>query len=176
MAARPDNEPKVQRDYLMQFISHHVAAADIDDLQDRMTDPDGNVPFDAMERIARELATMGSARPYSAVINLAHYVGHHWRTVRHKLAMAGIADPMRMPSMHPILDVMEDLVLESKISADPDETIRQRKEFIDQLYAPAVNRTLNGDKYRPEKTPPPGFEPHEVNACFNAFQRQQGAQ
>jgi hypothetical protein len=175
MAANPDVEGGVQRDHLMQFVSHHVDGAALEWLQDRMIDTEGGMPIDAMERVARELATWGTARPYVAVINLAFHTAHHWRAIRHKLVTGGVADPMRLPSMHPILDVTEMAVLEWMTdSTDLDASERKRTDFIDKLYAPPVTRKLNGDKYKPVVAPPPGFEPKQVTADFNAFMRQQG--
>jgi hypothetical protein len=176
MAANPNVEGVEQRDHLMQFVTHHTDPAELEALQDRMIDADASVPIDAVERIARELAVWGTARPYAAVIELAFHTAHHWRVIRHKLLTSGIADPMRLPSMHPVLDATEAVVLEAMVDyEDPDEAKRKRQQFQDRLYRPAPAKVqLNGERYRPQVAPPPGFEPHEVNASFDVFVRKQG--
>lgn len=79
------------------------------------------------------------------------------------MANSGVADPMTdMRSMHVLLDVTEQAVLESM------EKEQERKKFLDQLYAPEVAeaKKLNGDGYKPR---PSGFDDDDVEASFDAF-------
>lgn len=92
---------------------------------------------------------------------------HNWRMVRLKLMQAGIRDPMDLRSMHYILDAVEQMVLESYVSNDPDADRRKREGFIDRLYGPnPETRKLNGAGY---VETPAGFEEDEVEAAFDAF-------
>lgn len=90
---------------------------------------------------------------------------HHWRALRLKLILAGVTDPMRLPSMHLLLDNTEAAVLES-MAGDKDSEAR-RSMFLNKLYAPTPEvRNINGDTYVAQ---PAGFEPDQVEADFDAF-------
>lgn len=110
---------------------------------------------------------MGNRPPYAAVITLSVLTAHHWRTLRNRMLMAGIPDPMRLTSMHALLDTTEATVLEAMHGDNPRDGEMKRSMFLDRLYAPslAVN-TLNGDEYVAQ---PEGFEEDEVEASFDAF-------
>lgn len=111
---------------------------------------------------------MGHSPPYSAVITLSAITATHWRMVRHKLALAGIAEPMRLPSMHWLLDVTESMVLESMQSNNPDQDRLKRESFLDKLYAPTKETIeLNGAGYKP--IPAAFVNPEDVEAQFDAF-------
>lgn len=59
--------------------------------------------------------------------------------MRSKLLLAGIGDPMNLPSMHSLLDLTESALEESmSATADPAEGRQKVSEFRDQLYAPPV--------------------------------------
>ena len=59
--------------------------------------------------------------------------------MRSKLLLAGIGDPMNLPSMHSLLDLTESALEESmSATADPAEGKQKVSEFRDQLYAPPV--------------------------------------
>jgi hypothetical protein len=110
---------------------------------------------------------VGHRPPYIAVITLAVMTAHHWRTVRSKLLLAGIADPMGLRNMHMLLDTTESMILEAmSMSGDKDAAFK-RSQFIDRLYSPANDvSNLNGDGY---VAAPAGFEPENVEAAFDAF-------
>lgn len=92
----------------------------------------------------------------------------NWRTLRPHLLNSGVADPMALPSMHSLLDVMEQLIVESKVnsakdSADAKHAIAQ---FYDSLYKP--DRTLpDAGEYKGVKAAP--FTEEESAAAFAAF-------
>ncbi len=110
---------------------------------------------------------MGHSPPYVAVITLSVLTAHHWRTLRNKLLLVGVSDPMSLRSMHHLLDTTESAVLESIASSHDKDAEFQRNRFIDQLYSPANDTSgINGDKY---KAVPAGFEPENVEAAFDAF-------
>lgn len=106
---------------------------------------------------------MGHCAPYIAVITLAVMTAHHWRSVRTKLLLAGVADPMGLRNMHMLLDVVESMVLES-LSTGGREAEFHRSQFLDQLYSPANDVGLGGGAAAPA-----GFAPDEVEAAFDAF-------
>lgn len=104
---------------------------------------------------------MGDRAPYVAVINLALMTAQHWRTIRLKLIQSGIHDPMRLTSMHILLDTTEQLILDSMVSNKPEEDKRQRQDFLNILYRPVVKK---GEL----PPPPPGFE-DEGEGSFDQF-------
>lgn len=110
---------------------------------------------------------MGHRPPYSAVITLSVLTAHHWRTLRNKMLMAGVSDPMQLSSMHVLLDTTEAAILEAMHGDNARDGEMKRSMFLDRLYAPslAVN-ALNGDKYVAQ---PEGFEPDDVESSFDAF-------
>jgi hypothetical protein len=91
---------------------------------------------------------------------------HHWRTVRLKMLLAGIADPMKLPSMHILLDLVENLVLESFQSTKPEDDKRKREQFQDSLYRPVAQSFKELDEgYKPI---PAGFDPEDTEDAFDA--------
>lgn len=109
---------------------------------------------------------MGHRAPYVAVITLAVMAAHHWRTIRLKLTLGGIADPMMLPSMHILLDAVESAILESMHGSSSGDGEMKRSMFLDSLYGPSPANNLNGDDYSPT---PEGFGDEEVEASFDAF-------
>lgn len=110
---------------------------------------------------------MGHRPPYAAVITLSVLTAHHWRTMRLKLILAGIPNPMALPSMHVLLDTTESSILEAMHGDNPKDGESKRAMFIDRLYAPTPEAlALNGEDYVAQ---PDGFEPDEVEAAFDAF-------
>lgn len=110
---------------------------------------------------------MGNRAPYAAVITLSVLTAFHWRTMRLKLTLAGVSDPMNLPSMHVLLDNTESAILEAMLGDNPKDGENKRAMFIDRLYAPTPEAlALNGEDYMPQ---PEGFEPDDVEAAFDAF-------
>lgn len=119
----------------------------------------GEYPADAAVLVVKAAATIGTARKFEAVIALAGIAGHHWRAVRYKLLTAGVTDPMRLPSMHVVLDVTEGLAVES-MSDGTKEGKRKLEQFFDDLYRPVVkSRATADDGWRP---PPVGFDADDI--------------
>ena len=145
-------------DYMMRFIHVHVSEADVERvLFDMMA---GDLPANAMDRMVRSIVTWGTARPYVAVVSLAVMAAHHWRTIRQKLLMAGVTDPMGLGSMHRILDAAEALAVESATGSEQPQ--RELESLYRRLYGPSP------DDLDPV---PSGFQPDEVEASFDAFAR-----
>jgi hypothetical protein len=149
-----------------QLVAEHTADGEMDRLMIDMMN--GDLPADTIARTARAITCWGTARPYAAVITLCGVTGHHWRTLRGKLIAAGISDPMRLPSLHALLDYTESTVLESmQGGGDSRKAQRDRTEYFDRMYKPdVVERVTDG------RLPiPAGFEPDEVEDAFDAFTR-----
>lgn len=94
---------------------------------------------------------------------------HNWRTLRTRLADKGVIDVMAMPSMHSVLDIMEQMGLESAVHGAKKEVEARSKisSFYNKLYAPdPTARVINGDGWQPK---PAGFEEEEIEASFDAF-------
>lgn len=110
---------------------------------------------------------LGDRAPYTAVINLVAITAHHWRTVRSKLRMNGITNPMAMLNLHELIDTTENMVLESYASKDPKKDERDREQFLDSLYKPTREAVaINGDGYKPI---PAGFDDGGEDAFDNAM-------
>ena len=94
---------------------------------------------------------------------------HHWRTLRTKLTLAGIGDPMGLPSMHALLDLTESALVESmSATADPDEGKAKVTEFMDKLYAPPVEPEKAAAGY---KAPPSWWDEDDSDDAFDAAMR-----
>lgn len=165
MSSNPDASPQERLNYLVRFVADHIDPADLERIYfDMMV---GSLASDAVERIARALATWGTARPYVAVVTLTAITGHHWRMIRQKLLAGGVLDPLSLPSMHVLLDVTEELMVESVSSSrDPE---RELASLYRRLYGPSVE----ADALNEDGTPavPVGFKPEEVEESFDAFAR-----
>lgn len=73
---------------------------------------------------------------------------------------------MKLPTMHMLLDVVENLIVESMVSNKPEEDKRKRAEFYDMLYRPAVQNFKDlDDGYKPI---PAGFDPEDTEDAFDA--------
>jgi len=158
MAANPEVADTERADYLVNFVQRHLHGDELERVYVAMMA--GEAPVDSVERIARAIATWGTARPYLAVVTLAVMTAHHWRTIRTKLVQAGVADVMRLPTAHILLDTTEAAVLEA-MSGERDSEL-QRKAFIDKLYSPL------SDPGAPAG-PPRGFTAEDTEDSFDAF-------
>lgn len=92
----------------------------------------------------------------------------HWRNLRQRLTSAGILDPMRLTSLHALLDFTETLALEGAgNTGDAKKDEQARRAFLHKLYAPEPGTAaLNGDGYHPR---PAGFDDEDIEASFDAF-------
>lgn len=171
-AANGKNDDESRSGYLNLFVAEHLG----DDgylglLLDMMV---GEMPADAVHRVARALATWGTSRPYVAVGTLAVITGHHWRVVRSRLSENGIADPLtEFGSLHALLDVTERIVLESLSHSGEGKDAhiqakRNMDDFLDKLYAPEFDKTaaINDSAYRPV---PAGFDEDSMEDGFDSF-------
>lgn len=114
---------------------------------------------------------MGHSPPYVAVITLSVVTAFHWRNLRQRLLTAGVSDPMKLTSLHSLLDFTEALALEGAgQTGDAKKDARARQQFTDKLYAPEPVEAvgLNGDGYKPK---PGGFDDEDVEAAFDAFSK-----
>jgi hypothetical protein len=152
---------------MVAFVTEHLGEQQVDDLLEAMMV--GELPDDTMGRISRALCKWGTARPYTAVCTLAGITGQHWRIIRQHLLANGVTDPMALPSMHALLDVTEQMVIDS-MQGTSEASIRMKRDgFYDQLYRPdPADNDVNGEDYRPV---PDGFEDGEDDAAFDAFAR-----
>ena len=93
---------------------------------------------------------------------------HNWRALRTRAAENGLGLLMAVPTMHIVLDLIEQVGIESS-AQDAKTTIEARTKitgFLDKLYKPdPVTIAINGG----EVGPPPGWSDEEVEASFDAF-------
>ena len=163
MAANPEGSDQDRLSYLVRFCEHHLAAGEMERLYfGMMVD---QLPANTLEHVIRALTTWGTSRPYVAVVSLAVMASYHWRSMRNTFALAGIADPMSLSSMHVILDVMEASAVENILKCEDAEA--ELASFYRRLYGPTPDMAP-GDLNRPV---PVGFSPEEVEASFDAFAR-----
>ena len=151
--------------YLVRFVTDHLGESEVERVYfDMMLSA---MPSTAIARIARSIATWGTARPYVAVVSLAAMTGYHWRTIRQKLLSAGIGDPMGLPSMHAILDFTEAMVMENySQSKDAEQDI---SVFMRMLYGPTAESVELNEVDK--EGVPVGFTEDEVESSFDAFAR-----
>lgn len=161
MSANPKLKYQERLRYLLQFVESHVAEGVLDGIYYRMML--GEYPKRSVELVARELSVWGTARPYAAVVSLSVMAAYHWRTIRHKLLLAGVLDPMAMRSMHAVLDIAESMAVES--AANSEEPEREVAGLYRRLYGPHPDLGLDDEPV------PAGFDPDEVEDSFDAFAR-----
>lgn len=151
--------------YLVRFVTDHLGESEVERVYfDMMLSA---MPSTAITRIARSVATWGTARPYVAVVTLAAMTGYHWRTIRQKLMAAGIGDPMALPSMHAILDFTEAMVIENYSQGrDAEQDI---SGFMRLLYGPSAESAELDTMGK--AVVPAGFDNDEVEDSFDAFAR-----
>lgn len=179
MSANIKAKPGEQMDNLQRFIREQLADGEYERVAEAMIDDE--LEDDAMQRISRGLATWGTARPYAAVTTLALFTGHNWRTIRHKLTLAGIKNPMALPSLHTLLDITESIVIESlfrsgeKKEGPPTSGERKVQEFYDSIYRPDPTDDSEDDELTETPYVPSGFEdPNEIEDSFDALLRSGG--
>lgn len=79
---------------------------------------------------------------------------YHWRSIRARLMLAGVADPLRqLPDLHAVLDIAENVILEGKANEGGDALQR----YLFQTYKPEMGET------------PRGFEEEDQLSAFDAF-------
>ncbi|QHB37344.1 hypothetical protein I5G58_gp042 [Mycobacterium phage BirdsNest] len=94
---------------------------------------------------------------------------HNWRSLRERAASNGIGNLMELPTMHVVLDMIEQLGAEASTAGakTQQEAKSSLDAYFDKLYKPdKITQRINGDGYLP---PPPGFSDEEVEASFDAF-------
>lgn len=161
-------------DYLHMFVGEHLPAEEVESILARMID--GDLDQNAVQRVVQAVATWGTARPYTAVINLVVITAFHWRSMRAKLAQTGIADPLRtMTSMHALLDFTEQITLESLAKSGEGQNAQEKSQravddFMFTLYAPDPN-ALDEDGRVPV---PAGFDQDAMESNFDAFMQMGG--
>lgn len=158
MAANPALTDTERSDYLVRFVSEHLHPDELERVYVAMMI--GDAPSNSIDLVARAITTWGTARPYLAVVTLAVMTAHHWRTIRLKLVQSGVHDPMRLPTMHILLDTTEAAVLEA-MSGDRDSDMK-RTMFIDRLYSPLADPTTSSQQ-------PRGFTDDDTEDAFDAF-------
>lgn len=170
-------DPTARLDYFTRFVMDHLDEGEYEWILSEMLCE--RLPHDAVQRVARAVATWGTERPYTAVMTLSVFTGHNWRNIRQKLANAGIESPLRLPSLHALLDITEDIVVESLLASGedrdgpPSEGEKKLARFYDAIYAPDPpdedEEDLRGLEYRP--VPTDFIDANAVEDDFDAFLR-----
>lgn len=163
MGNNPKTTPQLRSQHSNRFVQQHLADGELERILTGMVD--GALPPDSVFLVGKALATWGTARPYRAVVTLAVVAGQHWRAVRALLLEKGVGDPMGLPSMHPILDVAEQAVLDSFHSDDAQQDRLQRDQFTSGLYKPDQPVVVKGRRV----VVPDGFDDEDTSASFDAW-------
>lgn len=92
---------------------------------------------------------------------------HNWRALRQRCVENGITNPMVLPSLHVVLDIVEQLGVEG--ATGEAKTATEAKAAVDRFYrqlyrVDMVTKMMDGEDYVP-----PGFTDDEVEASFDAF-------
>ncbi|WP_458368114.1 DUF7240 domain-containing protein [Rhodococcus ruber] len=95
----------------------------------------------------------GDLAPYPAVVALAQATTEQWPRLRARMVLAGIHDPLRMLGFHQLLDVVEQLILETM-------TPEERQKYMRQMYPPPPMPDPDTE------TPPPGWSRDDEMAAF----------
>ena len=93
---------------------------------------------------------------------------HNWRALRTRALDKGIGHLMDLSSMHVVLDLMEQIGLESAThdAKTKAEAMGKVTSYYDKLYKPDPTAIkVNGGVIEP----PPGWSDDEVEASFDAF-------
>jgi len=169
-------KPEDQKRYFDSFVIDHIGQDEFERIALELMMSTTNYEVDALQRIARAVATWGTARPYAAVVTLSLYTGHNWRAVRSKLLLSGIVDPMGLPSLHSILDVTEDIVVSAlsragdKKEGPPSEGELAIKRFYDAIYRPDPEDHFEEEDEDDEPVVPIGFDdPDSIEDTFDSF-------
>lgn len=169
--------PGEQHNALVRFLMDHLDEGEYERvIGELVEDIQGDdLPTDTVQRVARTIACCDTARPYAAVTTLSLYTNHSWRAVRYKMTMAGIIDPMGLPSLHSVLDVTEQIVVESLLRSGeerdgpPSKGEMKVQSFYDQIYRPDIDD--DGIEFLDEEPfVPAGFEdPDDMEDSFDSF-------
>lgn len=92
----------------------------------------------------------------------------NWRALRERMGHKGVPILMSLPSMHIVLDYVEQMGLESVTTGVKTQAEMRAKisGYFDKLYKPdPTTITINGGVVGP----PPGWSDEEVEASFDAF-------
>lgn len=111
----------------------------------------GEYPEDATAELFMRWLEESTGKPMSAVAALSNVTVRSWGTVRGRMVMAGIADPMRsLPSLAALLDTVDVMIREGH--ADEKAT----KKYEREVYRP---RAKSGSIEKPA-----GFEDDDMEA------------
>lgn len=174
----PEKDPDAERirqeragEFAAKLIQQHLADGEWERLNDAMMDGDAHP--DTIQLVRDAIVTWGTARPFKAVARLSLQTAYEWRRLRERWWSVGV-DPMGLPHMHLVLDMMERLMVESMVGEDGEERFAK---FLDDMYSlPAPPRAVRtGKRKRRMMTPPPGFSPDEVADSWKQWTNAQGA-
>lgn len=166
MSNNPQAKPEQRSHHGSIFVQNQLADGEYARLLAAMMDDE--LPADTIQQVGQALATWGTARPYRAVISLSLMAAKNWRAIRYRLLDKGITDPMALPSIHPILDLTEQAVLESIQSDNADADKMERQQLTDLLYRPDPPR-IPGPRGKAPPPAPDGFDDAETFNSFASF-------
>lgn len=136
-ATTADRDQQTRQDFTGRFLRDHLSEQSHAELYRALVDPEAEASPDTLEEVMRAVATLGTSRPFRAVVGLAASAAVNWRMVRARLALGGVTDPLSaFPTLHTLLDVMESMLVENA-----DE--RQRNEVYTSLYRPEPGQTFD---------------------------------
>lgn len=152
-----DKDDVVRMESLQGYIEHVLMPESVDVMWERaFTTGD---PFDVEDMAALIEAIQGrhSARPFHVDVSLSATAVKNWHSVRGRLVMAGVSDPLKsLPNIYALLDAVEAMILDG-MGKEED-----RDRYFRKLYAPPPGSSAKG-------VVPKGFSAEEELAAFEAW-------
>lgn len=106
---------------LILFLQCLLSVGDFRAVQARAMNPVDSFNREDLLALVQDLTEQHTHRSFDAVRTLASVAVEQWHAIRGRLILAGISDPMGLPSMHHVLDAVEAMILENMKDVERDE-------------------------------------------------------
>lgn len=144
LATLSTNDPDARSSSVYAYVEHVLLPESLDVLWDKAMDPEDPFDLEDVAGLIEEIQGAYSSRPFHVDVSLSATAVAHWPSIRGRLVMSGVTDPLRgLPNVYALLDVVETMILEGM----RDE--QERERYWVRAYAPppgsiAAKRTPKG--------------------------------
>lgn len=144
LAALPSKKAEERTEAVYAYVEHVLLPESLDRMWERAFDVEDPFDLEDVAGLIEEIQGANSSRPFHVDVSLATSAVAHWPSIRGRLVLSGVADPLRdLPNVYALLDVVEGMILEGM----KDEAERER--YWIKMYAPpkgslAAKRTPKG--------------------------------
>lgn len=136
MASKDDQE---RFNGLWGYIHHVLMPESLDLLVARAMDEGDQFDVDHMAGLIEEVQQQHSSRPFHVDVSLSATAVQSWPSVRGRLVMSGVADPLQqLPNLYALLDAVEAMVLEGMQKEE------DRERYFSRVYAPPAGTRQRG--------------------------------